>query len=78
MLGNPISQGIFTILDDCSAGFITIITLTSFTRSYRGIVNQFQEVFSESSNDCKLLTMLPNAVELVIESGLDLFASNVG
>lgn len=58
--------------DDCVrfAGFISIICFASLARRYWSIVDEFQEMLSETSNDSKLLAMLTKSIKLVGESCL--------
>lgn len=60
------------------ASFISIVGGSGLPRSDWGIVNELQQMLSESSNDSELLTMLTQSIELVGECSLQLLASNVG
>lgn len=75
---NPVCQSVFAVLDDRLARVIAIVRRSSFAGCDWSVVNEFQEMFPIAGDDCKLLAMLAKGIKLIGESGLDLFASDVG
>jgi hypothetical protein len=60
------------------AGFVAVVSLTSFSRCDRVVVNEFKEVLAIARNDSKFLAVLAHGIELVGESSLELLTGDVG
>lgn len=52
--------------------------MTSLARRDRCVVDKIQEMLPVTSDDCYLLAVLTEGVELVLEGGLDLLAGDIG
>jgi len=52
------------------AGLVTVVGGPGLTRSDRGVVNELEEMLSESSNDGNLLAVLAEGVKVVGEGRL--------
>lgn len=75
---HPVGQGILAVLDDSPTSLITVICLSSFTRSHRRVVDELQEVLAVARNNGDLLAVLTEGVKLVRVGSLDLLTRNVG
>lgn len=64
-------------MDDSLAGLVTVVSLACLTWSDWGIVNELQKVLAVSCNDCKLLAVLAESVELVGECSPQLLTCDV-
>ncbi len=60
------------------AALVSVISFTSLARSHWGVIDELQEMLSESGNDGKLLAVFTERIELVSESCLQLLAGDVG
>lgn len=85
ILNDAVKSSVMKVMRICKASLnvrfaslISIICISRFTRSDGSVVNKLQQVFTESSNDGKLLAVLLQGIELVSESSLEFLASNVG
>ena len=76
--GDPVAECVLTVLDDRLAGVVAVVCLASLAGSHGRVIDQVQKVLSVSSDDGDLLAVLPKSVKLVLESGLDLLARDVG
>ena len=63
-------RGLETMSDLRLASLIAIISFTGLSWSHWGVVDKFQKMLSEASNDGELLTVLLESIELVSESCL--------
>ena len=78
VLLDPVGEGILAVLDDGLGGLVAVVGLAGLAGSDRGVVDELEEVLAVASNDCHLLAVLTESVELVGESGLQLLTGDVG
>jgi hypothetical protein len=76
--GDPVSESIFAVLDDGLGCLVSIISSAGLTWGNRCVVDKFQKVLSVTSNDGELLAVLPESIELVSVSSLELLTGNIG
>jgi hypothetical protein len=66
-----------TYIDLRLAGLIAIIRVASLAGRDRGIINKFEQMLAEASNDSEFLAVFAKSIELVGKSSLELLAGNV-
>lgn len=60
------------------ACLVAVVSSTGLARSDWCVVDELEQVLSVACNDGKLLAVLVESIELVVEGRLELLASNVG
>lgn len=78
VLLDPVGESVFAILDDGLGCLVAIVSIAGLAGSDWGVVNKLEQVLAEACNDGHLLAVLAKSIELVRESSLQLFASDVG
>lgn len=75
---NPVGECILAILDDCLGSLISVVSVACLAGCDWGVVNKLEQVLAVAGNNCELLAVLADGVELVSEGCLDLLAGDVG
>jgi len=78
VLLNPVGEGVLAVLDDGLGGLVSVVGVASLTWSDWGVVDELEKVLTVSGDDGKLLGVLAESIELVVESSLQLLAGDVG
>ena len=65
-------------MDDGLAGLVSVICSSGLTWGDWSVINQLEQVLSITSDDCKLLAVLTESIELVGVCSLELFTGDVG
>ena len=60
------------------ASLVSVVCLSCLARGDWGVIDEFEEVLAESSNDGKLLRVLTESIELVVKGSLELLTGDVG
>ena len=58
-------------------GLVAVVGLSNLTRSDGCVVNKLEQMLAVACNDCQLLGVLTDCVELIIICSFQLFARNV-
>ena len=75
---DPVGERILAVLDDGLAGLVSVISRSALTGSHGRIVHKLQQVLAVAGDDGRLLAVLTEGIELVLEGGLNLLTGNVG
>jgi hypothetical protein len=78
VLLDPVGESVLTVLDDSLGGLVAIVSLAGLAGGDRGVVDELEEVLAVAGNNSHLLAVLPESIELVGESSLQLLTGDVG
>jgi len=78
VLLNPVGERVLAVLDDGLGSLVSVVGVAGLTWGDWGVVDELKEVLTVTGDDGKLLRVLTESVELVVESSLQLLAGDVG